>query len=115
MSGIARRPLAVITISSGLGEGPKAEAITPSEEKDVSGLIVFPIPGTTLLVTVVAVTLSSTIIPRPLWRRLDAGDGGRNAGSILKLSMFATYLCIQQPLEMVYLIMLIWVKLCAYE
>jgi hypothetical protein len=34
----------VITISSGLGEGPKTEVMPPSEEKEVSGVIGFPIP-----------------------------------------------------------------------
>ena len=83
MRGITRRPRAVITISSGLGAGPKIEGLPPSEVKDVSGVIGLPIPDTTLLVTVVAVTLSRTITPRPLCRRLDAGDGGRNPESIL--------------------------------
>lgn len=92
MSGNALRPLAVITISSGLGEGPKTEVAPPSLEKDVSGVIGFPKPCTELLVTVVAVTLSRTMTPRPLCRRLDAGDGGRNVGSIMfaKLSSYAS-------------------------
>jgi hypothetical protein len=56
----------VITISSGLGEGPKTDVTPPSVEKEVSGVIGFPKPGTTLLVTVDAVTLSKTTTPRPL-------------------------------------------------
>ena len=80
---MALRPLAVITISSGLGEGPVMETMPPSEEKDVSGVTALPSTGTTLLVTVVAVTLSKTMTPRPRWRRLDAGDGGKNAGSMI--------------------------------
>ena len=82
-----------MTISSGLGEGPKTDETPPSEENDVSGVIGFPNPGTTLFVTVVAVTLSRTIMPRPLLRRRDAGDGGRNAGSIIRIfsKYFANY------------------------
>ena len=84
VSGIALRPLAVITISSGLGDGPVIDAIPASEAKDASGVTKLPNLGTTLLVTVVAVTLSKTITPRPRWRRLEAGDGGKNAGSMIQ-------------------------------
>ena len=84
VSGIALRPLAVITISSGLGEGPVIDAIPTSEAKDASGVTTLPNLGTTLLVTVVAVTLSKTMTPRPRWRRLEAGDGGKNAGSMIR-------------------------------
>ena len=65
MSGNDLRPLAVITISSGLGEGPKTDVAPPSVN-DVSGVVEFPNPDTTLFVTVVAVTLSRTMTPRPL-------------------------------------------------
>ena len=64
VSGIALLPRAAITNSSGLGVGPKL----PTSEVVNKVLVenALPMFGTTLFVTVVAVTLSSTIIPRPL-------------------------------------------------
>ena len=62
---MALRPLALITISSGLGEGPKIDATPPSGANEPSGVIAFPNAGMALFVTVVAVTLSRTITPLP--------------------------------------------------